>query len=247
MGDGYSLAWRVYDAQFWVPQRRKRIYLIADFGSEHAGEILFESESVSGDSEKSREERQGTAADAEGSSGRSRVRCLNQGDPQSKHVLDINGISETLCAAEKRWAGLSPIVFIQQRFDEYKSDEVASTLKARDYKDATDLIVEPIDKVLCVGNGQSDIVGHISNVAGTLNCMHDQQAIIYPGRNKKYIIRRLTPLECCRLQGFPDWWEDGANGSDTARYRMWGNGVALPCAIDAVSRICKLAEYQPNK
>jgi len=47
VGDGYSIAWRVYDAQFWgVPQRRKRIYLIADFGSERAGEILFESEGV---------------------------------------------------------------------------------------------------------------------------------------------------------------------------------------------------------
>ena len=68
VGDGYSLAWRVYDAQFWgVPQRRKRVYLIADFGSERAGEILFESESMSGNPEQSSEERQGTAADAEGS------------------------------------------------------------------------------------------------------------------------------------------------------------------------------------
>lgn len=54
VGDGWSLAWRVYDAQFWgVPQRRKRVFLIADFGSERAGEILFESESLRGDSEES--------------------------------------------------------------------------------------------------------------------------------------------------------------------------------------------------
>lgn len=59
VGDGCSLAWRVYDAQFWgVPQRRKRIYLIADFGSERAGEILFESESVSGDPKPGRAERE---------------------------------------------------------------------------------------------------------------------------------------------------------------------------------------------
>ena len=45
---------------------------------------------------------------------------------------------------------------------------------------------------------------------------------------RKYIVRRLTPLECCRLQGFPDWWEDGVEGSDSARYKMWGNGMALP-------------------
>lgn len=49
VGDGYSVAWRVYDAQYWgVPQRRKRIYLVADFASERAGEILFEREGLQG-------------------------------------------------------------------------------------------------------------------------------------------------------------------------------------------------------
>lgn len=56
---------------------------------------------------------------------------------------------------------------------------------------------------------------------------------------RKYIVRRLTPLECCRLQGFPDWWEDGVEGSDSARYKMWGNGIALPCAVDVMRRITK--------
>ncbi len=50
VGEGFSIAWRLYDAQFWgVPQRRKRIYLIADFATERAGEILFKPESVCGD------------------------------------------------------------------------------------------------------------------------------------------------------------------------------------------------------
>lgn len=54
MGDDFSIAWRVLDAQFWgVPQRRKRIYLVADFADRCASKILFESESVSGYSEKS--------------------------------------------------------------------------------------------------------------------------------------------------------------------------------------------------
>lgn len=56
---------------------------------------------------------------------------------------------------------------------------------------------------------------------------------------RKYIVRRLTPLECCRLQGFPGCWEDGAEGSDSARYKMWGNGIALPCAADVLGRIAK--------
>ena len=70
VGEGYSIAWRVYDAQYWgVPQRRKRIYLIADFASARAGEILFESEGVCGNLETSGETRQGAAKDAQGSVG----------------------------------------------------------------------------------------------------------------------------------------------------------------------------------
>ena len=70
VGEGYSVAWRVYDAQYWgVPQRRKRIYLIADFASARAGEILFESEGVCGNLETSGETRQGAAKDAQGSVG----------------------------------------------------------------------------------------------------------------------------------------------------------------------------------
>ena len=59
LGDGWSIAWRVHDAQFWgVPQRRKRIALVADFGGHSAPEILFEREGVSGDLEQSRQTRE---------------------------------------------------------------------------------------------------------------------------------------------------------------------------------------------
>ena len=56
---------------------------------------------------------------------------------------------------------------------------------------------------------------------------------------RKYVLRRLTPTECARLQGFPDWWVDGAEGSDSAIYKMWGNGIALPCAADVIGRLAK--------
>lgn len=67
-------------------------------------------------------------------------------------------------------------------------------------------------------------------------------AAIYHGKRKNYIIRRLTPLECGRLQGFPDWWTEGAEGSDSAIYKMWGNGIALPCAADVIGRLAKELE-----
>ena len=46
-----------------------------------------------------------------------------------------------------------------------------------------------------------------------------------------YVVRRLTPTECARLQGFPDDWCDGIPHTDAAEYKMWGNGMALPCAL----------------
>lgn len=61
--------------------------------------------------------------------------------------------------------------------------------------------------------------------------------IVQEDDQKKYVLRRLTPVECARLQGFPDWWCDGANGSDSAQYKLWGNGIALPCACDVLGRI----------
>ena len=68
MGDGWSIAWRILDAQFWgVPQRRRRIALVADFGGGCAQEILFERKSLRGDSEESRTEEQRTSSDAQGS------------------------------------------------------------------------------------------------------------------------------------------------------------------------------------
>ncbi len=92
--------------------------------------------------------------------------------------------------------------FAMQRIGEYKESEQASTMKSRDYKDATDLITEKETK------------------------------------NLRWIVRRLTPMEDERLQGFPDGWTDigdwiDENGkkrktSDAARYKALGNSIALP-------------------
>ena len=100
------------------------------------------------------------------------------------------------------------------------------------------------DTAVCVGNGQLD-QARLSKSVGALNCMHDQQAILTTGKSsRKYIVRRLTPLECCRLQGFPDWWEEGVPGSDSARYKMWGNGMALPNMLHVMQGIARLAQSE---
>ena len=54
-----------------------------------------------------------------------------------------------------------------------------------------------------------------------------------------YVVRRLTPTECARLQGFPDWWTADVPHADSAEYKMWGNGVSLPCVLYVMEGIAK--------
>lgn len=77
------------------------------------------------------------------------------------------------------------------------------------------------------GGGKGALVQE--DKSGTIACNNDK--VLFQKAETQYIVRRLTPLECCRLQGMPDWWLDGVEGSDAARYKLWGNGMALPNAL----------------
>lgn len=270
VGEGYSVAWRMLDAQYWgVPQRRRRIFLVCDFAGERAGEILFKREGLRRDFAQSRETRKEAAADAVGSAG---------GDYR---VFDITGATSNSmksrtpdsCFRERTVArtldtfsgspecnqGGNVVVFDARGNGD---GQIVPTITGDHENRVTDYTA------LAVGNGQLNQI-YMTDTAGTLMCSHDQQMIcafmggqgakaggigysetVSPtlkaapsGNNtvpdiaywlkkaRRYFVRRFTPLECCRLQGFPDWWEDGVDGSDSARYKMWGNGMALPCVL----------------
>ena len=96
MGDGWSIAWRTHDAQFWgVPQRRKRISLIADFGGKSAPEILFECQSLPRDFEPSGEKRKRPSAEAQGGTSHA-VRIRSSCDGGGKGALVQEEKSGTL-------------------------------------------------------------------------------------------------------------------------------------------------------
>ena len=125
-------------------------------------------------------------------------------------------------------------VFSRQRVDVFKDDAVSSTQSARQHKDATDLVMDVagLDCRNACENG--DLCGTLQKgtSGSSLNSIH-------PIRNG-LLIRRLTPLECERLQGFPDGWTDIPSASDSARYKALGNSVAIPC-VEYVMRGLALA------
>lgn len=112
MGDGYSVAWRTLDAQYWgVPQRRKRIYLVADFGGDTAPEILFVREGLSGNFTESREAWQRTAGDIKTGThktGTDDVECYDISD--RRRVADKSEVSPTLTTKMGTGGNNVPIV-----------------------------------------------------------------------------------------------------------------------------------------
>ncbi len=124
LADGFSLAWRVLDAQYWgVPQRRKRIYLVADFAGGSAGKILFESEGVSGHTPQGFRSWQGAAGGAKDCIGASGIDGYNG---------DVTGdVSATLGVNCGMSTGRNGVVLNDQGGNRMDiTDDVTCTLRA---------------------------------------------------------------------------------------------------------------------
>ena len=383
-GDGWSIAYRVFDAQYWgVPQRRRRIYLVADFRGECAQEILFKRESLRGYFEAGRTPWQGIAVDAQNCAGaddragevpytlKIRSGCeggckgaLVQKDKtatlatnnnqylfQPIIVDNIGGQTEYArqsdtapCLKATHYknppcitvsAGFCPEVSAKTRGVGYAEEQsptlragvvpavvydvrgngdgqIVSTITGEHNNRITDytcLVVEPAVRcydigearlrtpseygvVYCLqGNGidRADTAGcndkgWRENECYTLNTIDRPAAV-----QARYIVRRLTPTECARLQSFPDLWghlnkkesftdeeykfwlevrntytrinkkavKDYTKAqmlswynklhSDSAEYKMWGNGIALPNALYVMQGIAEVVGVHHSK
>ena len=366
LGSGFSVAWRVLDAQYWgVPQRRKRIFLVADFGGTSAPEILFKQESMlgypaavsgtgqetSGKTQKSTGDPGGDQIDTEGFMAfhiNQREETINLGhvsgalmatrnmqmqtfsaglpDQQKEPTLCLNdqGGQVMDCSVDvagtlrAQMSGHPPLVFDNHGqdlrftgpvekaqavtasygmggntqslvlFENHGIDgrytgplPVSPTLSARSGTGGNNLpLIAEEPGSYCIagniidrqskngGNGfgyQEDISYTLnttdrhavysrqrvdefqeSKVAGTESARQYKDAtdlICQPEVNRN-LIRRLTPLECERLQGFPDGWTliDGA--SDSARYKALGNSVAIPCVTFVLRGIVLIMEKE---
>lgn len=118
------------------------------------------------------------------------------------------------------------VTFIKQRIDEYKQDTVDATVSARDYKSATDIVWSM--------NHASEVYREAGETVPTL-----QARMVTGGNNVPMVgVRRLTPTECEKLQGFSVGWTEGQ--ADTARYKQLGNAVAVPVVQWIINRINRL-------
>ena len=244
MGDGWSIAWRVLDAQFWgVSQRRRRIALVADFGGDTAPEILFERKSVFGDSQKSGTQGEGAAEDAERGVGTAiciQGNCIDRADTagcNGKGWRD-DDVSFTLNTIDR------PAVYDARGNGD---GTTAPTLTGDHQNRVTDYTAITYQKT----TGPLMANSHPGSYTGqdAYNDMLVAKSLRANGSDPQRedhatypitanLVRRLTPLECERLQGYPDGWTDIGEwtdskgkkheSSDSARYKALGNSIALP-------------------
>ena len=314
LGDNFSLAWRVLDAKYFgVPQRRRRIFLVADLDGGSSREILFEQKSLSGDtSEGCEKEKRNTRAIKEGFN---KTICLNdQGGERMDFYSDESG---TLRAS----GGIAPFVFENHSqdsryrgplketqtlasnlgqggnnqpfvvYDIRQTSENTKNERHNIYECDVSRTIDTSGNTPTRNQGGVAIVEDIytmsknshftkadKNISSSLVATDYKEP---PLVNQK-LVRRLTPKECGRLQGFPDYWCDNLEienptdedlsfwrevfdkdaeikglkkkktdkqilkwlknpHTDSAEYKMWGNGIALPCAIYIFKRLINTA------
>lgn len=161
-------------------------------------------------------------------------------------VRDCGGISPTLQARMGTGGGNVPIMFRQQRFGSYDLDNVAGTCQARDGKDGTANLVCAVDCQHGTENPETNGTLQAKSTGG-------QSLNLNNVVREAMTVRRLTPLECERLQGFPDGWTDigpwtdskgklHKESSDSCRYKALGNSIALPPWKWVLKRLC--AQYE---
>lgn len=261
-GNGWSLAWRQLDAQYWgVPQRRKRIALVVDFGGQRAEEILFERTSLSGNPDESIKAWEGAprhsqaspyGRDRGGNSYTLKIRsgCAGGG----KGALVQTEKSATLSTLQDQTL-FQPVVYdargngdgrtcptITGDHENRITDYTAIAIERKTFNEQSFSHYKESDKC-------STLKVKAGNIGNGSECLIAEKAI-------RWIVRRLTPVECERLQGYPDDytnigdWTDSKGKkhkyTDSPRYKALGNSIALPQWFWLVQRMRPYLKEKPT-
>ena len=284
-----DVAWRTLDAQYWgVPQRRKRIFLVAGFGGQCAEEILFKPESVCRNTAEGSGEREGITGSVtngtRAAGNTSGVYCVGNGQlDQAKlsekvgalncmhdqqaviipyqtkigclNARDYKGIgsqyvSEDKCIVEAYGIGYvkeqAPTLSTAQNEAVMVWDMTHATVQrfAGDTKDSPGAAVGGVDmynQAFLPKLAQTLRAAEGGDSTPTVLAPVTKEPVTFSVGNPvrvAYVVRRLTPTECERLQGLPDGYTAG--GSDSARYKAIGNGMAQPCADFVIRKISRV-------
>lgn len=249
--------WRVLDAQYWgVPQRRKRIFLVADFATEKrcAEQILFVEKSMPWDFKTGNNAPQnfaegiGNSADISGNQGGMMIvnetfKALNPEKSATLCSRDYKGLGNTNSLVGKAVIELETVDLydITHAVDAVRpqSDGKCYTLSAHMGTGGNNV---PVAHYCLQGSmiGRADKNGPQGNGVN-LEKSFTQNTIDRHACTQALSVRKLTPLECERLQGLPDGWTDievhGKPASDAKRYKAIGNGMAQPCADFVLKQI----------
>ena len=258
---GYGFAYRICDAQYWgVAQRRRRVFVVGYLGDwRRAAAVLFECESLSGNPAPSREEGEKVAPAVTtgppfSRTGNERVECeaivpmTFAGNKQS----DVAATLETTCHEYSRADGFNTVAFAPVTanclsaspssnsspnvasgqgdvvaFSAYnqmaEAEDVSQTVAARSDMDAASCVAFP-------SNANADAMGALG-----YDVSPSMLTSASPAVAKGMAVRRLTPTECERLQGFPDGFtqipyrnKPADKCPDGPRYKALGNSMAVP-------------------
>lgn len=249
---GYSLAWRTLDAQFFgVAQRRRRVFLVGHPDLGRAAAVLFERESLRWDSPSSRARRESLAARAGRDPAGADVIAFNAGNKNDvAHVgRGQVGVSPTLRASASGTNQVPVIAFKYHQGSKAGSvgadTEVSPTLTADYHQPA----------VACMASTQANAGIEVDMCPTTPARQHKDPPVLFVRATPirafawPWVVRRLMPVECERLQGFPDGWtrvpyrgKPAEECSDTPRYKALGNSMAVPVMRWIGERIAMVEE-----
>jgi DNA (cytosine-5)-methyltransferase 1 len=239
----YGFAWRICDAQYFgVPQRRKRIFLLAIEGAGNwrtAAEILFERKSLCGDIEESDKEGESVASDA-GESVETSGRLF---DMQAIGQYGDKGIASTCKERDYKDATdlVVPTVLDRAAFNQgqnaqyepfIEQTETCPTLVGRG-PHAVQMPFRKSKRATSTTDNETWVQDDSSNTLNNfdLGDTPTTHAVVY----ENMAVRRLTPVECERLQGFPDNYSQipwkgkpASECPDGPRYKACGNSMAVP-------------------
>lgn len=263
---GGCTAWRQLDAQYWgVPQRRKRIYLVHSFGNERAAKVLFECESVLGYTAQGRTEGQDASRNIGNSTERADTVAAgfkHKAGAKAGSIAYTENKAPTLLAGQQQAVIYSIAGNAIGRTGKNGGNQlginenVSYTLTTADRH----AVAVPCDTPLATEESHSYRLsgyGDYKEGIGTLRASGGDYGggsenfivtIKKIAEKVKYLVRRMIPIECERLDGFPDdWTRYGASGkemADTIRYTALGNSIVVPCAERVFAGIVAAEEME---